>query len=129
MTTAPTIRTKVRRWGHVGTPDAWTVCTWILDTDTETGLPIARKHKFADAPSWPEAMQAAQVLRAQLEQQLMDEVHASRASRRTERTAQLEAEQPPARAVPQPARAVAFCPCTQCTEIRDQHTELMEPTA
>ena len=95
MTTTPTVHAKVRRWALDGQPDAWLAMAWVLDTDQATSLPIARLHRHASAYTWPEAMQEAQVLRAELKRELMDEVHASRSNRRTERAAQLAAEQPP----------------------------------
>ena len=90
MTTSPAVHAKVKRWANDGQPDAWLALAWITDTDAETSLPINRRHRFADAPTWHDAMQAAQALRAELDRELMDEVHASRASRRAERPCELD---------------------------------------
>lgn len=50
-----------------------------------------RIHDIDAAPSWPEAMQLAYKLRADIERELMDEVHASRASRRDVHTVEATA--------------------------------------
>ena len=66
----------------------------LVYTPTEDDTPPERS-AIKYAPSWAEAMQAAQVLRAELERELTDEMHESLATRRTERAAQLAAEQQP----------------------------------
>lgn len=105
MTSSPTVHAKVKRkYRAYKHRLPWLTVAWIHDTDLLTGKPINIRHRFADAPTWHDAMQAAQQLRADLERELMDEVHASRASRRTERAAQLEAEQQPV-----PMSVCAWC--------------------
>lgn len=103
MTT--TIRARVKRWAAEPAPDAWTVVAWSRGTDEATGSPINGNHKFADAPSWPEAMQAAYKLLADLDLELMDEVHASRASRRAQRCTECHEVVPEGKG------------CTECDEV------------
>ncbi|GAA1790836.1 hypothetical protein [Leucobacter iarius] len=67
----------------------WITLAWIEDPDEPDRTSCTR---MVYRPSWPEAMQEAQVLRAELDRLLMDEMHASLAARRTERAAQLAAE-------------------------------------
>ncbi|KKI19658.1 MULTISPECIES: hypothetical protein [unclassified Leucobacter] len=92
-----TIRALVRRNGNPRAlarlhSQRWYALAWIEDPEEPDRTSLTR---IAYGASWPEAMQQAQVLRTELHDRLMDEVHASRASRRTERTAQLETEQQP----------------------------------
>ena len=103
------LRARVKRWASEPGPDAWTVVAWCLGTDAATGHQIATHHRFADAPSHPEAMQAAYKLLADLDAELMSEVHESRASRRT-------------RCECGPGIHSYHCP-------RHERHELMEPTA
>lgn len=77
------IRAKVQRHPKVGgTPqgEPWLALVYTLDPEP------APDHVDTYETTWcgslPEAIQAVQVMRARLERQLMDEVHASRASRR-----------------------------------------------
>ncbi|MGO2139841.1 MAG: hypothetical protein ACTH30_05465 [Leucobacter sp.] len=95
------IRAKVKR--HNGN---WSSCAYSLSTDQATGLPIANHHKFSADRSWAEAMQSAYLMLAALEQQLMDEVHASRASRRLYKAACTEFP------VTKP------CDCQECDDAR-----------
>lgn len=80
MTT--TLHARVKRWAAETAPDRWTAVAWARDTDAETGLPISRHHRVADAPSHPEAMQAAHALLRELHEQLIGPVYESRATRR-----------------------------------------------
>lgn len=71
-----TIRASVRRLDH----QWWVASAWANDA-TKYAPGTVRQ---ADAPTWPEAMQLAQVLRAELDRDLMDEVHAERVARHAE---------------------------------------------
>lgn len=55
---------------------------WIASVSMDGQI---RWHSLTPAASWPEAMQAAYKMLADLDAELMNEVHASRATRRTER--------------------------------------------
>lgn len=80
-----TIRATVRRNLNTrATPDRkWFALAWVEGDDS--ALDARTRSRIQYAHSHPEALQAAQVLRAEVERELMDEVHASRASRREER--------------------------------------------
>lgn len=54
---------------------------WVAQTVFTDDQPQGVTGRRGTAPSHPEALQLAQVQRAELEQLLMDEVHASRAER------------------------------------------------
>lgn len=58
----------------------WAALAWVEDPDEPDR---ASFNRMAWLPSWPEAMQEAQVMRSELDELLMNEVHASRARRRT----------------------------------------------
>lgn len=60
-------------------PRPWIAAATALDV-FDTGH--QSRSRAAYAPSWPEAMQAAYKLLADLDRELMDEIHASRSSRR-----------------------------------------------
>ncbi|MFT4232274.1 MAG: hypothetical protein QM606_05800 [Leucobacter sp.] len=82
MTT--TIRAAVFRvprfpWNDTDTP-SWRAMVYLDRTEGDERARLER------AASWPEAMQAAQKLRADLDAELMAEVHESRAQRREART-------------------------------------------
>lgn len=70
------LRTRVRRTS----PGRWLAYAALAEETAQTYSLIASATRIAE--SHPEALQAAYKLRADLERELMDEVHASRASRR-----------------------------------------------
>lgn len=81
------IRAKVQRHPKVGgTPlgEPWLALVYTLDPEP-TEENYHDTHEVTWCGSLPEAIQAAYLMRNNLERQLMDEVHASRASRRAER--------------------------------------------
>lgn len=59
---------------------SYVACAAVSDSAGRTTRAV-----IETAESWPEAMQAAYKLMADLDRELMDEVHASRASRRAQR--------------------------------------------
>lgn len=73
-----TVERRPRPWA--GGPDPLPWRATVVARERESSLREA--FRTARAASHPEALQAAQVLRAELDAELMDEVHASRASRR-----------------------------------------------
>lgn len=83
------IRAKVGRFPKVNTPSlghipaSWRATVYVHDTEKPmTGVAYGLVEWRS---SLPEALQAVQVMRRELNQQLMGEVHASRASRRARR--------------------------------------------
>lgn len=58
-------------------PQPWIASAMAVDTGRVLQVQTLRAH------SWPEAMQLAYKLRAEVDTELMNEVHASRARRRT----------------------------------------------
>lgn len=81
------IRAKVQRHPKVGgTPNGepWLALVYTIDPD-----PAEECYSDTYDATWcgslPEALQAVLLMRRNLERQLMDEVHASRASRRVQR--------------------------------------------
>ncbi len=84
MTT--TIKAQVIRRAHPSENDPTPWCARAVAFDHEPGRdqhPIVGMTKTGYAPSHPEALQLAQVARDRLHDVLMDEVHESRATRRT----------------------------------------------
>lgn len=76
------IRANVRRLPRVGgTPkgEPWFAVVYTVSDATETAPDC---YETTWSASLPEAIQAVYLMRANIERQLMDEVHASRASRR-----------------------------------------------
>ncbi|PII81574.1 hypothetical protein BMH32_04620 [Leucobacter sp. OLJS4] len=67
----------------------WYAVAWAEDDDTgqQIGMDL-----WAFRATWLDAMAAAQQLRAEVERELLEDMHESLAARRTERAAQLAAE-------------------------------------
>ena len=61
---------------------------WVAQTVFTDDQPQGITGRRGTAPSQPDALQLAKVQREELEQLLLDDVHASRASRRAERCAE-----------------------------------------
>lgn len=89
MTT--TIKAKVeRRWhprsiraGSTAPDKSWRVHAVAIDHEHPNPVETIRVTRTGYAHSFPEALQLAQVARQRLHDALMDEVHESRATRRT----------------------------------------------
>ncbi|GAA2841771.1 hypothetical protein GCM10010471_25510 [Leucobacter komagatae] len=100
------IRANVRRLPRVGgTPkgEPWFAVVYTVSDSTETGPDC---YETTWSGSLPEAIQAVYLMRANIERQLMDEVHASRASRRDL------------------SPAFQPCNCDECASIRAMHKAL-----
>lgn len=64
-------------------PTPWVARARAIDFDSPHPVETIRTTRSARAATFPEALQLAQVARQRLHDVLMDEVHESRASRRT----------------------------------------------
>lgn len=99
------IRAKVARYPRVGgSPKTapWQSIVYVIEDGSIRPATIG----VAWSGSLPEAIQAVYLMRAEIERQLMDEVHASRASR---------SDLPP---------AFQPCNCEECASIRAMHKAL-----